>query len=1372
MTAPTTPTSADPQAAPRKPRRLLRALGWAGAGLGSTLIVLGAAGWWWSGTPQSLATTLQIAARYLPAGQSLQVRDVTGSLRHGGQLGWLQWQSADLRVEVQGLTLRWQLRPVLSRRLQIEQLRADQVVLTPGASTEQKPPAEPLRGIELPIDIELPFDVREIVWAAATPVAVTGLAGHYRYAEHTHALRLDGVAVADGRYQGELTLQGAAPMALTAALRGTVSAPMSEGTAPLVVQAEADVHGTLAQPEGRLNVKARVAPAAGSDDPMRATLAAEIAPWAAQPVVSAQGDFTRVDAARFWPTAPRTDLSGELTAGPLPADPSGASAWQARVQARNALPGPWDQRKLPLASVDATAELHGQDWTIRPSTLALGKGEIQVQGRYSPAPAPWQIEASVRGVQPALLYTGLDASPVSGTLTATQQGSTIGFDVALKAAPARRPAGGALLGGQRVDEIVAKGQWHAQTLDLTTLRIDAGPARLAGQLRAQVDTQAGAGRLDFSAPGASARIEADMAATRGTATAHVDLRDAAALQRWVSALPGLSHLFAGSAAAGAAQLDLRWQGGWSTLQQQLAAPSTPLPGLSLQAALNAPRLDLTLPAAAADATTTPAAPATPTRVQLRGLKVDLSGTPADATLAVDGSATLGTQQLQLSTRANGGIAGPNQWRLALASLRASATLAAPDAPQPVTWKLDLDTPLSATVRKTAAPGWRVEASGSSATVAGPAPGTVRLEWQPLLFTQSAGGRPDAPARYQLRSSGRLLGLPMAWAQILAGEQQAEQRAGITGDLVFDGDWDIDTMDGLRATAKLARRSGDIQVRAGGAAQIRRIQTTGTGTASETRIDGGKPADAPATPAGIRRAELLVSAEGEAVRAQLNWDSERAGQASADVRSQLAAQGSGYSWPDDAPLSGRLTARVPNIGVWSMFAPPAWRIDGTLAADVGLTGKRSLPQWNGTLSADGLEVRAAVEGIELRDGRLRAQLRGNRLTVDEFSLKGGSASRARIAGPSGNLSTVSSEAARDGGDLRITGDVSWGEASAERSGIQMALAAQLRALRVLVRSDRQVRLSGQVQANLNEGQFKLRGALTTDRGVIILPDETAPTLGTDVSIRSAAIDKEAAAKRAREQASADAAATASQVAVPSKPPDVAITLDMGQDFAVQGHGLTTRLGGQLEVVANANSGGQPRITGEIRTVQGRYRAYGQQLDVESGIARFSGPYDNPVLDILAIRPNLEQKAGVRVTGLAQSPRVALYSSPQLTDAETLSWMLLGRSTAGGGAEAAVMQQAALALLGGFGPKGGGGNFASRFGLDEIGFKGPATGADASSSALTLGKRLTDQIYVTYEASLAGSLGTLYIFYDLTRNLALRGQAGLKSGVDLIYTLSYD
>ncbi len=55
---------------------------------------------------------------------------------------------------------------------------------------------------------------------------------------------------------------------------------------------------------------------------------------------------------------------------------------------------------------------------------------------------------------------------------------------------------------------------------------------------------------------------------------------------------------------------------------------------------------------------------------------------------------------------------------------------------------------------------------------------------------------------------------------------------------------------------------------------------------------------------------------------------------------------------------------------------------------------------------------------------------------------------------------------------------------------------------------------------------------------------------------------------------------------------------------------------------------------------------------------------------------------------------------------------------------------------------------------------------------LGKRLSQDFYVTYESSLTGVIGTLFIFYDLSTNLTLRGQAGQKSGIDLIYTIKYN
>ena len=195
---------------------------------------------------------------------------------------------------------------------------------------------------------------------------------------------------------------------------------------------------------------------------------------------------------------------------------------------------------------------------------------------------------------------------------------------------------------------------------------------------------------------------------------------------------------------------------------------------------------------------------------------------------------------------------------------------------------------------------------------------------------------------------------------------------------------------------------------------------------------------------------------------------------------------------------------------------------------------------------------------------------------------------------------------------------------------------------------------------------------------------------------------------------------------AKPPDIAVSFDLGNDFAVQGRGLTTRLEGKLDIRSTALTA-PPRITGEVRTVKGQYRAYGQRLDVETGVARFNGPFDNPALDILAIRPNISQRAGVQITGTAQSPRVRLYSEPTLSDAETLSWVVLGRASATSGGESLLLQQAALALLGGLGKGGTGGGLASRFGLDEIGFKGPGSGGDLRESAVTVGKRISKDFY---------------------------------------------
>jgi translocation and assembly module TamB len=225
----------------------------------------------------------------------------------------------------------------------------------------------------------------------------------------------------------------------------------------------------------------------------------------------------------------------------------------------------------------------------------------------------------------------------------------------------------------------------------------------------------------------------------------------------------------------------------------------------------------------------------------------------------------------------------------------------------------------------------------------------------------------------------------------------------------------------------------------------------------------------------------------------------------------------------------------------------------------------------------------------------------------------------------------------------------------------------------------------------------------------------------------------------------------------------VSIDLGNDFRVTGKGVDTRLAGTLEV--KGRSLAQPELVGIVRTVGGTYNGYGQRMDIERGEIRFIGPLDNPALDVLAIRPNTAVRVGVLVSGRAQAPHIELYSEGGLSEAETLSWLVLGRSSAGGGAETALLQRAAAALVAG--QKGDGKGLAGSLGLDEMSVGGGDNGA-----MVRLGKRFSDNFYAAYERSLSGAMGTLYIFYDVSRRLTVRAEAGERTGLDLIFTFAFD
>jgi translocation and assembly module TamB len=703
-------------------------------------------------------------------------------------------------------------------------------------------------------------------------------------------------------------------------------------------------------------------------------------------------------------------------------------------------------------------------------------------------------------------------------------------------------------------------------------------------------------------------------------------------------------------------------------------------------------------------------------VRLRDWQADLTGTLRALGVSTQGQIETGRQRLRLQVQAHGGRLSDGVWQVRLDT----AQLTAQDTLKPGLWTLQLSDSVSFNWKQSGTTR-TLEATAGAARLTGPIPGVATVSWQPVHWSQQTTG---TTVRTEWRTQGRIQDLPLAWLDLVGQTQMAN--LGLRGDLLFGGQWDATSAATLRLRATLERTSGDLLLQADGSA-------------------------ASTLSAGVREARLLVTTEGDRLAASLRWDSERAGQAQAEFSTRLQRQDGSWTWPTDAALAGSLKVQLPPVGAWSLLAPPGWRLRGTLDADAVLSGTRGAPQWHGNLSAQDLAVRSVVDGIDFSHGRLRASLEGQRLNIDEFTLQG-------AGGASGGL-------------FSIKGSVLWlpvaGPDIKAVARLRMELDATLTALRVSARADRRLVVSGQLSASLNEAKLAIRGTLKADSALFILPEDTAPQLGDDVLVRSPG-SGQSRTPAATATGTGTGATTGARVT-----PDVAITLDLGQNFLLRGRGLVAELAGTL-ALRSAGPDLLPKLTGVLRTVRGTYKAYAQQLEIDQGVLRFLGPYDNPALDILAIRPNLQQRVGVQISGTALSPVVRLYAEPDLPESEKLAWLVLGRSGANGGAETAMLQQAALALLGG-NRKGLSSGLANALGLDQLSVSGGASSTNGSSTGgatVTLGKHMSRDFYVAYERSLAGTLGTLYIFYDLSRRFTLRAQTGEKSAVDLIFTLRYD
>ncbi|MFT7722046.1 MAG: translocation/assembly module TamB domain-containing protein [Roseateles sp.] len=1248
----------------------------------------------------------------------------------------LAWAGGE--AELRGL--RWTGLDLSARRrlLSARELAVDEVDI-------RTRPASPATPMAAPAELSLPLGLRigrlaiaRLSWAADQP-PLQGLDAEIDLPRHgSHRVRLAAARWQQLLLAGEARVQSAAPLQADA----TFSVQQQAG-AGLPWRAELRARGPLA----RLAVQAELQAA-------RQALTAEgelqpFAPWPVGALALRADRFDLAALSALAPGLPRTALTGTAT---LRAPAYDAEA-TLHADLLNAAAGRWDQGALPVTRLAlAVAGRPDQPTRLRLSSLDAelsGGARISGQGRHD-ADGRWQLDARVHGLRPE----ALDA----------------------RAAPARLDGPLALAGG-------AAGEPLSARLDLRGT-LQQRPLQLRAQLQGRRHAQ-----------GSSWRIERAQLASGDAelqASGEVDLHDR----------PHGTPDLAARLQARMRRFDPRllWRG-----EPGSAWAGLPATRLNADAQLDLRGAGLDTLAGSAEAQVLPS--------QLAGLplagRLRLSRPRAADPAAFDADARLGSSHAQASGEARP-AAATARFTLQAPRLAELNPLLALFGQAPVAGQADGDGELQLAHRATPA-GWRVGGSGrlalAGASALGVAVERAQASWSlplpgadgdaPLNLALAASGVKHPQAQLKLvkldlqgRRSAHSLSAQLA-GRVPRGAQQLNLGAGVQAQGGWDGQaWTgriarldvaplrpgtppllaasgltlrVATAGGLRVSAEPGRaevggafvrwqalswQGGDrpearaeLQLEDLAAAPLLARWQPDFGWGGDLRVVG----HASLLLTDRLTAELMLERQGGDLQVTDEFGTRALGltdlRLAVNVRdgvwqfaqglagAELGSFGGALTlrptglWPDaQTPVQGVLQANVAQLATWGAWVPAGWRLGGRAAATVQLAGRAGAPDLTGTVEGDGLALRNLLFGVDVTEGRFQLALQGQHAELTQLEARGGD------------------------GWLRATGRAELGA----RPVAHIALKADK--LRVLSRVDRRVVASGEARLDLDEQGLALTGRLRADEGLFDFSRGDAPTLADDVTVVRSSRD------------AGPAAPPASQAARNAR---VHLALDFGDDFKVRGRGLATTLRGQLLIT---QQDGPLRMAGKLAADGGQYAAYGQKMEIERGDITFTGALDNPSLDLLAVRPNLDIRVGVRVGGTAQAPRVNLYSEPEMSDTDKLSWLLLGREPDGlGRTDTALLQRAAVALLSGEG-EGATGRALRQLGLDELSLS--QGDGETRSTIVRLGKQISRRWYLGYERGLNATTGSWQLIYRIAQRFTLRAQSGDDNALDLIWQWKWD
>ncbi len=126
---------------------------------------------------------------------------------------------------------------------------------------------------------------------------------------------------------------------------------------------------------------------------------------------------------------------------------------------------------------------------------------------------------------------------------------------------------------------------------------------------------------------------------------------------------------------------------------------------------------------------------------------------------------------------------------------------------------------------------------------------------------------------------------------------------------------------------------------------------------------------------------------------------------------------------------------------------------------------------------------------------------------------------------------------------------------------------------------------------------------------------------------------------------------------------------------------------------------------------------------------------------------------------------------MSDADVMSYIVLGRQAGADASKAAMLGAAAEALLSGGGSESTLSRLKRQFGPDTVDMKSTRAGT-ASQSIITVGKYLQPDLYVSYGRSLFNEDYFVSLRYALSPKWEVESKAGAQTGANLYFRIEFD